>query len=786
MTDHSDRPPHTAQRYEVANAVAGASVGVVVQAGRIDGGVQVTTGSVPGAETPRQLPVSGGLFVGRAAELDELGSLLRPPTAGQPRIVLLSGAAATGKTTLAVFWGHRAALHFPDGQLYVDLRGFGPDEPLSPLTVLSGFLRALGRSLAAESGPLEERAATFRTALSGRRVLVVLDNASSTDQVRPLLPGSATCAVVVTSRRKLSGLGVHHAVRTVALGVLGDAESRALLNAAIGERAAVEEESVGRLAAHCAGLPLALRIAAQRVAARPARSIASLVGELDGIGTGLDLFDADDDTRSTLRGVFSWSYRDLPAAVRGAFALLALHPGDTFDLPSATALLGTSGAEAVRLLRRLSDSHLVDDTGGDRFTMHDLLRSYGRELHTAADPPTHAPQTHVHPNPNPQPHPHPLGGLYDYYLSMADRAGRVIMPYRHRFALATGGRPIPVEPPMASRADALRWMDAEWRTLVALCRLDDPVFDVRRWQLAYTLRDYFYLAKHLDGWSESHYLALAGCARIGDRRAEAMTRNNLGRALLEAGRTAEAARQYRLAHDRFAELGDEHGLSDSLANLASLHRRQGAHTEALDLQLRALDVYRRTGATRKVGITLRSMAKTETELGRTADATGHATEATTLFSALGLDLDIAQSAYTLGLARQRGGDEVSATRAYEQAIEFGRRAGSRYEEARALRQLGFLDAAAGRVDAARDRWQASLELFTSLGAPDAGAVAAQLAGLGDGRPGSGDGRPGSGDGRPGSGDGRPGSIGGVLAQQVEDPVVQDPGDLLVPGADGLG
>ncbi|MFJ8629996.1 tetratricopeptide repeat protein [Streptomyces sp. NPDC093568] len=691
---------------------------MVVQAGRIDGGIRVT-GSAPVTETPHQLPVSAGLFVGRTAELEALGCLLRPPEAGQPRIVLITGAAATGKTALAAYWGHRAASAFPDGQLYVDLRGFGPEEPLSPLTVLSGFLRALGRSHAAESGPLQERAATFRTALSGRRVLVILDNASTTEQVRPLIPGSDSCAVVVTSRRRLSGLGVHHAVRPVALGVLGGAESRALLNAAIGERAAAEEESVGRLASHCAGLPLALRIAAQKVAARPARSIASLVGELNDIGTGLDLFDADDDTGSTLRSVFSWSYRGLPRTVRDAFATLALHPGDTFDLPSAAALLGTPGDETVRVLRRLSDSHLVDETADNRFAMHDLLRSYGRELHSAGG--------------TPAPERHPLTCLYDYYLSMADRAGRIIMPYRHRFVLETAGCSITVEPSMAGRADALCWLDAEWRTLVALCRLDEPVFDVRRWQLAYTLRDYFYLTKHLDGWSESHYLALAGCERLGDRRAEAITRNNLGRALLEAGRMDEAARQYQLAHDRFAELDDEFGLSDSLANLASVLRRQGAYAEALDLQQRALDAYRRTKAVRKIGITLRSMAKVEIELGHTADAAGHATEAMTLFSALDLDLDVAQSAYTLGLARERGGD-ASAVQAYEQAVEFGRRAGSRYEEARSLRRLGSLYASAGQVDAARDRWQRSLALFTSLGASDADAVAAQLAGLGAGLP----------------------------------------------------
>lgn len=721
MTHQPDRSADP-RGSEVVNAVH-ASAGVVVQAGRIDGGVRVER-SVPETETPRQLPVRAGLFVGRSAELAALDCLRRPPGAGLPRIALLCGPAAAGKTALAALWGHEAAADFPDGQLYVDLRGFGPQEPLPPLTALSGFLRALGRSRAAESGPLEERAAAFRTAVSGRRLLVVLDNASSADQIRPLLPGSDTCAVVVTSRRRLSGFGVHHAVRTVALGMLDRADSLDLLHSAIGERAAGEETSLGRLADQCAGLPLALRIAAQKVAARPARSIASLVGELHAVGPGLDLFETDDDTRSTLRTVFSWSYRGLPKHVRDAFALLALHPGDTFDRPSAAALLGTAEDEADRVLRRLSDSHLVDDAAGERgerFALHDLLRTYGRELHAALGPRERAA--------------HPLDGLYDYYLAAADRAGRVIMPYRYRFPLnmaapartaETAGPEKTVTPPLTDRDEALRWMDAEWRTLVALCRLDEPTFDVRRWQLAYTLRDYFYLAKRLDGWVESHALALAGCARLGDRRAEAVTRNNYGRALLETGRTEEAAHQYQRAHDLFVTLDDEFGLSDSLVNLASVRRRQGAHTEALDLQRRALDTYRRTGSTRKVGITLRSMAKAETALGRTDEAASHAHEARTLFSALGLDLDVAQAAYALGAARERAG-EASAAAAYEEAAEYGRRAGSRYEQARALRRLGDLDAAAGRVDDARDRWQRSLDLFTSLGAAEAEAVAVRLA-----------------------------------------------------------
>ncbi|WP_078864118.1 tetratricopeptide repeat protein [Streptomyces sp. AcH 505] len=755
MTDQPDRAA-APRGHEVANAVH-ASAGVVVQAGRIDGGIRMS-GETPGAEVPRQLPLRTSLFVGRDPELAAMACLRESPDSGEPRIVLLVGPAAAGKTALATFWGHRAVPDFPDGQLYVDLRGFGPDEPLSPLIALSGFLRALGRSRAAENGPLEERAAAFRSAVSGRRLLIVLDNAFSTDQLRPLLPGSDSCAVVVTSRRKLSGFGVHHVARTVALGMLGRTDSLALLQAAIGQRATDEEESVGRLAAYCAGLPLALRIAAQKVAERPARSIASLIGELDDVRTGLDLFATDDDTHSTLRTVFSWSYRGLPKRLREAFALLALHPGDTFDRPSAAALLGIPDDEADRVLRRLSDAHLVDDAAKERYTLHDLLRAYGRELHAALRRPKGAT--------------HPLNGLYDYYLTAADSAGRIIMPYRHRFPLDTASTArtatdVPetgAVPSTADRDDALRWMDAEWRTLVALCRLEGPAFDVRRWQLAYTLRDYFYLSKHLDGWLESHGSALAGCIRLGDRRAEAITRNNFGRALLETGHIEEATQQYQWAHDLFVALDDEFGLSDSLANLASVRRREGAHIEALDLQRRALEAYRRTGSLRKVGITLRSMAKAETALGRTDEATSHATEARTLFSALGLDLDVAQAAYTLGAARERGG-KASAVSAYEEAVVFGRRAGSRYEQARALRRLGSMYAVAGRVDEARDRWQRSLDLFTSLGAPDAETVAAELADLDmeQSR-----------------------SVGGLLPQGVEDPVVQGPGDLLVPGGDGAG
>ena len=315
-------------------------------------------------------------------------------------IAVLAGTAGVGKTALAVRWARRAAAAFPDGQLYVNLRGYDPGAPVAPGDALAGFLRALG--LAGDDIPAgeDERAAAYRSLLDGRRMLVVLDNAASVEQARPLLPGSPTCLVVVTSRDSLAGLVARHGARRLDLDMLPAADAIGLLRTLIGDRVDAEPDAAAELAGQCARLPLALRVAAELAAASPDSRLAELAGELAGEQRRLDLLDAGGDERTAVRGVFSWSYRHLPAAAARAFRLIGLHPGPDFDayavaaLTAPTALTGATAGSSSRpvtatqakdALALLARAHLVHPAGGGRYGMHDLLRAYARELAAAED-----------------------------------------------------------------------------------------------------------------------------------------------------------------------------------------------------------------------------------------------------------------------------------------------------------------------------------------------------------------------------------------------------------------
>lgn len=680
-----------------------------------DGRATVKPGSGP---APLQLPSPGGPLVGRMSQLSHLDEILLPGGDGRwPRIAVLTGMAGAGKTELALHWAHRAAAAFPDGLLYVDARGFGPDSPLPPEEILAGFLRSLGQSRAADSGGRDERAARFRAAVSGRRMLLLVDNAGSVEQVRPLLPGTASCAVLVTSRARLHGLAVRHTADILDVDRLSPAEAVNLLYTAIGDRATAAPDATRALADQCEGLPLALRIAAEVVASRPRADLSSLVSGLDAAGfvgePFLDLLDTGDDPYSAIRTVFSWSYRGLADRAATAFRRLGLHPGKSFGLSAAAALLQESGAATRTTLRTLVNAHLLTESSPDRYEMHDLLRAYARDLCMADDLATRRAA---------------LERLFEQYLHTADLAGRVIMPYRHRFPVRSELVAADVAERPDGRQSALRWFDRERSNLVGMCRLADTAFDAHRWQLAYVLRDYFYLSKYSDDWLETHRLALAGCERLGDRRGEGITRNNLGRALLEAGRTAEAEAQYRQAHSLLAEAGDDQGVTDSLMNLASVLRRQGKYDEALRRQQAALHAYRRAGLPRKVGITLRGIARTELAAGMLVEAAAHAEEALAGFVELGLHLDTAQTLNTLAEIHRSAGARGRAESAATDAVAHSRLAGSDYEEARGLRMLGTLAVEAGRVAVGRSFWTQAVSIFRRLGAPDADPLDAHLRG----------------------------------------------------------
>jgi DNA-binding SARP family transcriptional activator len=406
---------------------------------------------------PRELPAGVAQFTGRTKELAALSALLDTSGDQKPGTVVISaigGTAGVGKTALAVHWAHQAAGGFPDGQLYVNLRGYDLGQPVTSADALAGFLRSLG--LASEDIPAAEadRAVRYRSLLAGRRMLVVLDNAGSAEQVRALLPGEPACAVLVTSRDALSGLVARDGARRLDLDLLPLQDAVSLLRTLIGAQVDAEPDAAAELASQCCGLPLALRVAAELAASCPAGSLASLASELADLRTRLDRLAAGGDPRSDVRAVFSWSYRHLDADDARVFQLLGLHPGPDFEPFAVAALTGTTVQQARRSLDVLARAHLFHRASPGRYAMHDLLRGYARELTATQD--TGREQRAA------------LARLFDHYLYTAAAATDTLYPSaRHR---RPGFPVIPADrsgPPVADAVSARAWLDAERPNLVA-------------------------------------------------------------------------------------------------------------------------------------------------------------------------------------------------------------------------------------------------------------------------------------------------------------------------------
>src|SRR5271156_1561049 len=415
---------------------------------------------------PAQLPGDVGGFTGRVGELaalDKLAATIGPSGAtGQPgagpaaMVVCVSGTAGVGKTALVVHWARRARGAFPDGQLHVNLRGYDPGRPVPAGDALAGFLRALGMPGQDIPRELDERAAAYRTLLDGRRMLVVLDNASTVEQVRPLLPGSPSSLVLVTSRDSLAGLVARHGAWRLDLDTLPQQDAVALLRALIGDRAEIQPDATAMLARQCARLPLALRVAAELAAASPAMTLAQLADELADEQRRLELLDAGGDPGSAIRGVFSWSYGHLADEPARAFRLLGLSPGPDLDAHAAAALTGVPPAQASRTLELLARTHLIHRTRPGRYGLHDLLRAYAAGLAAAwdAEGDRHA----------------ALTCLFDYYLAAAAAAMDTLVPAERHLRPGVHGRGVPAPPTTgtANPAAARPSLHTERAVLVAV------------------------------------------------------------------------------------------------------------------------------------------------------------------------------------------------------------------------------------------------------------------------------------------------------------------------------
>ena len=618
----------------------------------------------PARDMPRELPPGVPGFTGRQAELKALTRLVDRPREQTMQAVVISaigGTAGVGKTALAVHWAHQMAARFADGQLYVNLRGYDPGQPVPAADALAGFLRSLGVPGPDIPPEADQRAARYRSLLAGQQMLILLDNAGSADQVRPLLPGSPACTVLVTSRDALAGLVARDGATRLDLDVLPLEEAVALLRTLIGARVDAEPEAAVELAAQCARLPLALRVAAELAASRPAAPLAGLAAELTDLGTRLDLLEAGGDHRTQVRTVFSWSYRHLDAEDARAYRLLGLHPGPDFEPYAAAALTGATVPQARRALDTLARAHLIQSAGPGRYGLHDLLRAYAREL---ADALGTGAELHA-----------ALTCLFDWYLRTAAAAMDTLFPAeRHRRPRIPGQAT--AVPPLADPAAAREWLDAERATLVAAAghpaAHDWPGHATR---LAAILSRYLLNGDHLLEALTIFGHALGAARRTGDRAAEATILNQIGDVDWQQGRLQQAAEHYRQALALFRAAGDRAGEALALGNTGL--------AEAL--------------------------------LGRYEQAARHQQEAITIFRDVGDRFGEAWTLGNLGLARQRQGCYEEAAGHHERALDLFLEIGDRPGEAWALTRLGIVDLQLRRYQHAAGYLEQALVLFQEMG-----------------------------------------------------------------------
>lgn len=636
-----------------------------------------------GGSAPFGLPTATAHFTGRAAEMADVLAALRTDTGP----CVLSGMGGVGKTALAVRCGRRVEARFPDGVLFMDLRGHTPGvAAVAPAEALDRFLRLLGVSGDAIPADVDDRASMYRDQLHGRAVLVVLDNAVSAEQVAPLLPAEEKCRVIVTSRHRLAALDdAHH----VFVGVLSPDEGVALLRSLVGARADDDAAAVD-VVERCGRLPLAIRIAAARLSANPSWRLADLARRLEVEADRL--LELDDGERS-VAAAFRLSVDTMPADQRRLLALLTAHPGADLDLTAAAALAGLRRPVAERLLGLLRDGHLIGQDASGRYQWHDLLRSFA-STEVATELPA-------------QDRTAALRRLLETELDAAQTADRVLAPSRYR-------REVTLSPPVTrvftTTEEALAWFRAEWPGLVALCRVAfEQGLHTYSWQLAFCLRSFFYVAKLWDPWIESQRVALAAAEADGDRWAQATMRNNLGVAVIDRGDLDAAEEHYRRALALFEELDDPHGVNTTRANQAWVDHYRGDHAAAVANLRTALEYYESAGATRNAAITLRGMALVEAARGDHESAIAHGEEALRRVVELGLDLDVTMAHNCLGWAWYRAGALPEARAAYTAALESCDRSGSTYEAARAETGLGNVAAAAGDLADASRLWAAADE-----------------------------------------------------------------------------
>jgi tetratricopeptide (TPR) repeat protein len=649
---------------------------------------------------PWELPPTAAHFTGRTQELAKLTALLdrtRQEALGTVMISAISGTAGVGKTALAVYWAHQVADRFPGGQLYVNLRGYDPAQPVSATDALARFLRALGVPGQDIPPEVDERAARYRSLLAGRRMLVVLDNASSAEQVRPLLPGDPGCAAVVTSRDTLAGLVAADGAWRLDLGLLSLDEAVALLRLLIGGRAD-DAPAAAELAGLCARLPLALRIAAELALVRRPAPLRELVAEL--AAGRLDGLDAGED-RADIRAVFSWSWRQLPGDVARTFTLAGLHPGEDVDVHAVAALAGTTLGQARRAMGRLHRASLVQVSGTGRYAMHDLLRAYAREQ--AAVPGTDGSCRET------------LTRLFDYYLDAATAAMDLAFPVRaHRPPRVAGGAA--VMPDLAGLDEARTWLDQELANLVAVVvHSAGHGWPRHAVDLGGQLYQYLLTTGHLPEAETIYGHALQAARQCGDPVAEARMVNSLGAICTVTGRFRDAARHYQVALELCRRCEDRVGEAAALSNIGLTEYYLHNHRSAAEFFRGANAAYQDAGDQLGAATALFKLSGAEMELGSLDEASGHLQLALRVFRDQKDEQREAEALKVSGGLSLRRGQLAQAAAIFEQALAIYRRLNFPVGVASGLRYLGEVALRRGDYQEAISLLRQALTLYRQVG-----------------------------------------------------------------------